>query len=199
MEIKKLKTKMAKAECDKIFILASILLCCTGLIVIGGGVWLVEDYEAVTETADQIKDDLKKVTDVDIMDTPKDYYSVFNKKGGWINLAYVMLGVGAVTVAVALLGFIGVQKETVFLILTFIVLLMIIIMLQIASVLIIIRRDNEVKDLTQITNTQSFKFEEKFFFFVFSLSFSTLVLIVSVGIALARHMRSGKEKMMEPI
>ena len=127
---------MAKAECDRLFILISVLLCCTGLIVIGGGVWLVEDYQAVTETADQIKDDLEKVEDVDMMVTSKDYYSVFNKKGGWINMAYVMLGVGAVTVAVALLGFIGVQKETVFLLLTFIMLLMIIIMLQIASVLI---------------------------------------------------------------
>ena len=74
----------------------------------------------------------------DMMDTSKDYYSVFNKKGGWMNMAYVLLGVGAVTVAVALVGFIGVQKETIFLLLTYIVLLMIIIMLQIASVLIII-------------------------------------------------------------
>ena len=111
---------------------------------------------------------------------------------------------GAVTVAVALLGFIGVQKETVFLLLTYIVLLMIIIMLQIASVLIIIRRGNEVKDLKQITNTENpfdniFKFKEKFIFFVFSLSFSTLVLVLSVGIALTRQMRSGKEKMMEPV
>ena len=140
----------------------------------------------------------------DMMDTSKDYYSVFNKKGGWMNMAYVMLGVGAVTVAVALLGFIGVQKETIFLLLTHIVLLMIIIMLQIASVLIIIRRGNEVKDLRQIINAKSlfeinFKFEEKFIFFVFSLSFSTLVLVMSVGITLARQMRSGKEKRMEPV
>ena len=129
---------MAKAECERLFILTSVLLCCTGLIMIGGGVWLVEDYQAVTETADQIKDDLEKVEDVDMMVTSKDYYSVFNKKGGWINMAYVMLGVGAVTVAVALLRFNGVQKGTIFLLLTYIVLLMIITMLQIASVLIII-------------------------------------------------------------
>ena len=111
------------------------------------------DYQAVTETADQIKDEMEKDKDVDMKVTSTDYYSVFNKKGGWMNMAYVMLGVGAVTVAVALLGFIGVQKETVFLLLTYIVLLMIIIMLQIASVIIIIRDDvNEVKDLQQITD-----------------------------------------------
>ena len=131
------------------------------------------------------------------MVTSKDYYSVLNKKGGWMNMAYVMLRVGSVTFAVALLGFIGVQNETVFLLFTYIVLLIITILLQIASVLIIIRRDNEVKDLKQITNAENFKFEEKFFFFVFSLCFSTLVL--SVGIALARLMRGGKEKMMEPV
>ena len=140
----------------------------------------------------------------DMMDTSKDYYSVFNKKGGWINMAYVMLGIGAVTVAVALLGFYGVQKETIFLLLTYIVLLMIIIMLQIASVLIIIRRDIEVKDLKQIGNVDNsfennFNFEPKFFFFVFSLRFSTLVLVLSVGIALERLMRSRTEKMMEPV
>ena len=190
---------MAKSEFDRLFILVSVLMCCSGLVIIGGGYWMVEDYQAVTETADQIKDDLEKVKDVDMMDTSKDYYSVFNKKGGWMNMAYVMLGVGAVTVAVALLGFIGVQKETVFLLLTYIVLLMIIIMLQIASVLIIIKRDNEVKDLKQITYAKGsfediFKFEEKFFFFVFSLSFSTLVLNMSVGITLARQVKRKVEK-----
>jgi hypothetical protein len=48
---------MAKAESERLVILTSFLVCCSGLMVIGGGVWLVEDYEAFTETADQIKDD----------------------------------------------------------------------------------------------------------------------------------------------
>ena len=45
------------------------------------------------------------------MDISKDYYSVFDKKGGWMNMAYVVLGVGAVTVAVALLDSLGYRRR----------------------------------------------------------------------------------------
>ena len=193
---------MAKAECVSVLYLASVLLACTGLLVLGGGVWIVEGYQAVTEEADQIKDDLKNVGAEDIISTFEDYYSVLNKKGGWINVAYVMVAVGAVTFAVALLGFIGVHKETVFLLLTFIILLIIIIMLEIAAVLIIIRRDNEVKVFQQITKPENsfeniFQFREKFLFFVFTLSWSSTVLVMSVVVALVRGRAGGKEKLVE--
>ena len=180
---------MTKAQCVNMLYLASLLLSCTGLLVLGGGVWLVEEYQADTEAAQMIKDEFEIKTEF------TDYYSVFNKKGGWTNLAYVMIGVGAVSFVLAFLGFIGIHEETIFLVLTYITLLLIVIMLNIASVIIIIRRDSEMKIFQEVTKQNaSVLVSEKFIYFVFSLSFSALALAVSVTAAVGRNQGDGEKK-----
>ena len=109
---------MSSSDFTTVINLTSLLLACAGLLVLAGGVWIVADHQAITDAADQIKDDLENVED--LFSISEDYYSAFNKKGGWINVAYVMVGVGAVTFAVAFLGFIVVHNETVFLLFTYI-------------------------------------------------------------------------------
>ena len=160
----------------------------------GGGWWVVRDYEDTTDAAEIIKEES------DMRPSSEDYYSVFNKKGGWDNVGYVSIGVGVVIVVMALMGFIGVHEETIFLLLTYIILLIITIMLNIATVIIILRRHSEIRIFQQITEpSENLQAKEKFIFFIFSLSFAAFTSVVSIIAVFIRRAALLKKKVEEDV
>ena len=149
------------AGCLSLPSVVSILILCSGGLLVGGGWWVVRDYKDTTEGSEIIKEEF------DVRPSSEDYYSVLNKKGGWDNVGYVSIGVGVVMVVMALMGFIGVHEETIFLLLTYIILLIIDIMLNIATVIIILRRHSEIRIFQQIIDpSENLQGKEKFIFFV---------------------------------
>ena len=171
----------------------SILVLCSGGLLVGGGWWVMEDYNDTTEAAEIIKKEL------DVRPSSEDYYSVFNKKGGWGNVGYVSIGVGVVSVVLALMGFIGVHEETIFLLLAYIVLLIINIMLNIAVVIIILRRHSEIRIFEQTNPSDNLKTKDKFVFFISALSFAAFTLVASIIAALIRRTALLKKNIEEDV
>merc|ERR1719300_1550472 len=111
-----------------------------------------------------------------------------------------MIGVGAVICGVSLLGFIGVHKKTIFLSLTFIVLLLISILLQTASLLIMAQRHKELLEAPSLRNKENLdegilQFQVKLLLLEASSVISVSALVLSLAAAFMRSKLSKKEMM----
>jgi hypothetical protein len=121
-----------------------------GLLLAGGGVWLAVDTAAITVTANRVREAGRDVLSEHVTDSFEQFYSVFNKAGGWNNLAFVMVGIGVLIVVVSIFGFCGVHQESVCLLLTYIVLLAVAVVLQTAAALLLARRDEEMAAVSSL-------------------------------------------------
>ena len=87
-----------------LYILTSFMLSVSALFAITISSLILHGHQEVLHTAQQIKDALAvESVDSAVTDSFHDYYSVFNSRGGWLNLAHLLLGVGLVTEKVSTL------------------------------------------------------------------------------------------------
>ena len=137
---------------DHLYNSSSLLVTISGLLMSGIATWILCDAEELQTTAEDIRDNLKVQI---VTDSFEEYYSIFNKKGGWVNLASLMLGIGLTQTTVSLLGwYFGLHKKTSFLLLTFICFLLITIMLQIGTVILINWRNFELKQFYYLSTSR---------------------------------------------
>ena len=79
--------------------------------MIGGGVWIVLDYQDSMEIRqDMLEEGEEKMRDY-LKTSSGDFYSLFSKEGGWLNLGCVTIGIGALTLATSVFGFCGVHEK----------------------------------------------------------------------------------------
>ena len=179
---------------DHLYSSSSLMVIMSGLMMSGLASWILCDVEELQTAAGDIRDNLKVQI---VTDSFEDYYSIFNKKGGWVNLASLMLGIGLTQVAVSLLGFFGLHKKTSFLLLSFISFLLITIMLQIGAVILINWRNFELKQFYHLSTSRGsisrFHLAEKKMLAVISLQWSALSLLISVTTLVLRTKHSSKE------
>ena len=132
-----------------LYILTSFMLSVSALFAITISSLILHGHQEVLTTAQQIKDALAvESVDSAVTDSFHDYYSVFNSRGGWLNLAHVLLGVGLVTLLVSVVGLLsGLHARTCFLLLTFALLQLVSALLQAGAVLVLRWRRRELLQL----------------------------------------------------
>ena len=120
------------------------------------------DHEDLLRTTKDIKDNLKMEI---ARESFQDYYSIFNQKGGWLNLTFLMLGIAITQVSLALWGCCGVHRKTSFLLLTFITFLVISIFLQLGALILTNWRNFELKQFYYLSTSRAaisrFHFQER--------------------------------------
>ena len=132
-----------------LYILTSFMLSVSALFAITISSLILHGHQEVLHTAQQIKDTLAvESVDSAVTDSFHDYYSVFNSRGGWLNLAHLLLGVGLVTLLVSVAGLLsGLHARTCFLLLTFALLQLVSALLQAGAVLVLRWRRRELLQL----------------------------------------------------
>ena len=132
-----------------LYILTSFMLSVSALFAITISSLILHGHQEVLHTAQQIKDTLAvESVDSAVTDSFHDYYSVFNSRGGWLNLAHLLLGVGLVTLLVSVVGLLsGLHARTCFLLLTFALLQLVSALLQAGAVLVVRWRRRELLQL----------------------------------------------------
>ena len=132
-----------------LYILTSFMLSVSALFAITISSLILHGHQEVLHTAQQIKDALAvESVDSAVTDSFHDYYSVFNSRGGWLNLAHLLLGVGLVTLLVSVVGLLsGLHARTCFLLLSFALLQLVSALLQAGAVLVLRWRRRELLQL----------------------------------------------------
>ena len=186
--------------------LANFLVSMLGLIMLGGGVWIVLDYQDSQEIKHEMMEDGEDKIPDDVKITFENFYSVFSKEGGWLNFGCVSIGIGAVTFAVSFFGFCGVHKKSACLLFTYITLVIIGMILQVGAAVIIYNRCHEMKTISQMMDTESViklssgKHYEKIFFFLFSGCFSTVVIVLMIVLSvMVRQAKTEGFKHLTPV
>ena len=172
--------------------LANVLVCIQGLIVIGGGVWIVLDYQNSMEIRQEVMEDEDETMRDYVKNAFEDFYSLFNKEGGWLNLGCVSIGIGALTLATSFFGFCGVHEKSACLLITYIFLIIIGMILQISSSVILFNRGHDMKTVSEMLNTNNDKLSsgkcyEKMIFFLLSGCFSTVVMILMIVLSIMQR------------
>ena len=137
--------------------LANVLVCIQGLIVIGGGVWIVLDYQVSMEIRQEVMEDGDEKMRDYVNNAFEDFYSLFNREGGWLNLGCVTIGIGALTFTTSFFGFCGVHEQSVCLLFTYISLILLGMILQVSSAAILFNRGHDMKTVSDMLNTDSDK------------------------------------------
>ena len=179
--------------------ISTVMVTISGVFLIIISVWLLADIEDLLRTTEDIKDNLK----VEIVrESFQDYYSIFNKKGGWLNLTLLMLGLALTQVSLSLFGCCGVHSKTSFLLLAFISFLTITIILQLGALILTNRRNFELKQFYYLSTStvaiSTFHFQEKKLLLVLSLVWSLLSLLTSVSALLLRGEQKHQGRPTDP-
>merc|ERR1711878_120223 len=134
-KIKQKEKEQPKAMCVRYTLLiANSLLALLGLLLLAGGVWRIVDNESLREVANELRDTAewdnvaKEVTGLDDAVKEAAGHKYFN---------YALLGMGGITLLVALFGFCGAKKENQCLLSLYSICVFIILLLQIAAIVFI--------------------------------------------------------------
>ena len=183
---------------SNLYVFASFMISISSLLLIIISSFIIYDHDDVTSTAEDIKDTLKVEV---VTDSFQEYYSVFNKQGGWFNLSYLMLGVGLTSFIVSILGYFNVHSKTVFLLLSFLFLQLVMIMLQIGAVMLLGWRKLELLQFYYFSNSSKllsdFHHEVKQILLVLSLMWSTVTLLLCVITIVIRFRSKRKENQLD--
>ena len=178
-----------------LYILTSFQLTASALFIIAVSSLIVYDQEDVINTATDIKESLKVEV---VQDSFKDYYSVFNKKGGWLNLAFVIMGLGFGAFVISMFGYFGVHSKTVVLLFTFIFLHLTILMLQIGTLMLLKWRKQELLQFYFFSNfgetVTDFHHDVKQMMFVLSVMWTVVSLVTCLVTLVIRSKTKRKEK-----
>ena len=181
-----------------LYIVTSFMLSVSAIFAVIIASLIIYDQEEVTNTATDIKEHLKVEV---VTDSVQEYYSVFNKKGGWINISFLLLGIGLTALVVSLFGYFGVHQKTVFLLFTFIILNCTLLMLQSGALMVLKWRKNELLQFYYFSNfseaINGFHHEVKKIMFVISLMWSTVSLVTCLVTVILRSRSKRKENELE--
>ena len=174
------------------------MLTISAIILITVSSLIILDLEDVTDTATEIKE---AIQDDVVIDSFQDYYSVFNKKGGWKNLAFVILGVGVAAFVVSIFGYCRVHEKTMFLLFTFITLHLVILMLQIGAVMLQNTRHRELLQFHFFSNfgepVKDFQYEIKKILLVLSVMWTVVSIIMCLVTVIIRVRTKRKENQLD--
>merc|ERR1711881_179250 len=112
-------------------LIANSLLALLGLLLLAGGVWRIVDDQSLRDVANELRDTAewdnvaKEVTGLDDAVKEAAGHKYFN---------YALLGMGGITLLVALFGFCGAKKENQCLLSLYTICVFIILLLQIAAI-----------------------------------------------------------------
>merc|ERR1712110_697913 len=115
-------------------LIANSLLALLGLLLLAGGVWRIVDDQSLRDVANELRDTAewdnvaKEVTGLDDAVKEAAGHKYFN---------YALLGMGGITLLVALFGFCGAKKENQCLLSLYTICVFIILLLQIAAIVFI--------------------------------------------------------------
>merc|ERR1711934_1098554 len=115
-------------------LIANSLLALLGLLLLAGGVWRIVDDQSLRDVANELRDTAewdnvaKEVTGLDDAVKEAAGHKYFN---------YALLGMGGITLLVALFGFCGAKKENQCLLSLYTICVFIIFLLQIAALVFI--------------------------------------------------------------
>merc|ERR1711956_36239 len=115
-------------------ILSNALLALLGLLLLAGGVWLIVDEKSFEENAGNLLEDDKVKDEINSHDGLRD---ALEELYGNNYFNYALLGMGGVTLLVALFGFCGAKKENQCLLSLYSICVFIILLLQIAAIVFI--------------------------------------------------------------
>merc|ERR1711936_701004 len=137
-------------------LIANSLLALLGLLLLAGGVWRIVDNESLREVANEIRDtqewdDVKEGVD-GLEEAVKEASShkYFN---------FALLGMGGITLLVALFGFCGAKKENQCLLSLYSICIFIILLLQIAAIVFINVDDANIKFIKDSISTEAEKID----------------------------------------
>merc|ERR1712212_620576 len=137
-------------------LIANTLLALLGLLLLAGGVWRIVDNESLREVANEIRDtqewdDVKEGVD-GLGEAVKEASShkYFN---------FALLGMGGITLLVALFGFCGAKKENQCLLSLYSLCVFIILLLQIAAIVFINVDDANIKFIKDSISTEAEKID----------------------------------------
>ena len=137
-------------------LIANSLLALLGLLLLAGGVWRIVDNESLREVANEIRDtqewdDVKERVD-GLEEAVKEASShkYFN---------FALLGMGGITLLVALFGFCGAKKENQCLLSLYSICVFIILLLQIAAIVFINVDDANIKFIKDSISTEAEKID----------------------------------------
>ena len=174
------------------------MLTISAIILITVSSLIILDNQDVTEAATEIKE---AITDDVVIDSFQDYYSVFNKKGGWTNLAFVILGVGLAAFVVSIFGYCQVHEKTVFLLFAFTILHLVILMLQIGAVMLQNTRHQELLQFHFFSNfgepIKDFQYEIKKILLVLSVMWTVVSIIMCLVTIIIRFKTKRKENQLD--
>merc|ERR1712016_377049 len=133
-------------------LIANSLLALLGLLLLAGGVWRIVDDESLREVAKEIQDTAewdnvaKEVTGLDDAVKEAAGHKYFN---------YALLGMGGITLLVALFGFCGAKKENQCLLSLYTICVFIILLLQIAAIVFINVDDANINFIKKSISAQA--------------------------------------------
>ena len=137
-------------------LIANSLLALLGLLLLAGGVWRIVDNESLREVANEIRDtqewdDVKERVD-GLEEAVKEASShkYFN---------FALLGMGGITLLVALFGFCGAKKDNQCLLSLYSICVFIILLLQIAAIVFINVDDANIKFIKDSISTEAEKID----------------------------------------
>merc|ERR1711863_219920 len=137
-------------------LIANSLLALLGLLLLAGGVWRIVDDQSLRDVAKEIQDtqewnDVKKeVTGLDDAVKEAAGHKYFN---------YALLGMGGITLLVALFGFCGAKKENQCLLSLYSICVFIILLLQIAAIVFINFDDANIDFIKKSISTEAEKID----------------------------------------
>merc|ERR1712110_386384 len=105
-------------------LIANSLLALLGLLLLAGGVWRIVDDQSLRDVANELRD-------------TAEWDNVAKEAAGHKYLNYALLGMGGITLLVALFGFCGAKKENQCLLSLYTICVFIILLLQIAAIVFI--------------------------------------------------------------
>merc|ERR1712008_348558 len=127
-------------------ILSNALLALLGLLLLAGGVWLIVDEKSFEENAGNLLEDDKVKDEIDSHDVLRD---ALEEVYGNNYFNYALLGMGGVTLLVALFGICGAKKENQCLLSLYSICVFIIFLLQIAALVFINIEDENISIIRQ--------------------------------------------------
>merc|ERR1712203_679274 len=139
LQLKRKKKEERKHQPGKMcvrytLLIANSLLALLGLLLLAGGVWRIVDDQSLRDVANELRDTAewdnvaKEVTGLDDAVKEAAGHKYFN---------YALLGMGGITLLVALFGFCGAKKENQCLLSLYTICVFIILLLQIAAIVFI--------------------------------------------------------------
>ena len=187
--------KMIRNSVRKSTILANALVGAIGVLMVVGGVWIVIDRQETNEMKSKMmQKETKEMRDV-LKDCFSGFYSLFSSESGWLNLGCVIIGIGSITFVISFFGIFDVHSKSICLLISYIILLIIGLVLQMCTAMILYNRGSEMKAVNGMITTNyklsSANCYEKMIFFLLTGSFNAVVIILLIVLGLlVRHSKT---------